>query len=370
MPQLAIPYVMMRGGTSRGAYFRRSDLPGDLDALAEILVACIGAGHPLNIDGIGGGAAVTTKVAILSPSDHPEADIDYFFAQVSVTERRVDFAPTCGNILSGVAAAAVELGLIQADRHETVARIRSVNTEALVEARIATPDGIPAYDGDEALDGVPGTASPVRLTFRSVEGSKTRALLPTGHAKEEIGGVEVTLIDAAMPMMILRAADVGLTGTETAEELADTAIFARLEPLRLEAGVRMGLYDTPEEVAQSVVPKVGLLAPHASDRTLNARYMMPQGDRWDPHPTFAVTGAICVTACVLAPGTVAEGMVRNLTSGETDLTIAHPSGTLRCVAEYGIAAGALSLKGAGLVRTARKLADGHVYVPALRKVAA
>lgn len=362
MPQFGFPFVMMRGGTSRGPYFRREDLPASQDELEEALLDAVGSGHQLNIDGIGGGAAVTTKVAILSRSAHPDADIDYLFCQLSVTERRADFGPTCGNILSGVPAAAVELGLVAPTSDVTSIRIRSVNTGALVEAEILTPNGVPEYQGDETVDGVPGTAAPVVLKFSNVAGSKTGALFPTGQTKEWIGEIEVTLIDAAMPMMILRAADVGLTGTECCEALAEPALFAKLEPLRLEAGVRMGLGKTVHALRKSVIPKVAFLAPHPKAATIHGRYMMPQGDRWDPHPSFAVTGSICVAACALTPGTIADGMLTDIAPRETPVIIAHPTGTIKCRVSYEIDGAQLSLKSVGLVRTARKIVEGRIFM--------
>ena len=207
MSQTGIPYVFMRGGTSRGPYFRRSDLPEDRDALARTLIAALGSGHALNIDGIGGGDAVTTKVAMLSRSEDDWADIDYFFAQVSVEDRLVDFKPTCGNILAGVGPAAIELGLIPPKGDETEIRIRATNTGARVISRFATPGGQLEYQGESAIAGVPGTAAPIQLTFMGVVGAATGAFLPTGNLRDEIDGIEVTCMDVAMPVVMARAAD-------------------------------------------------------------------------------------------------------------------------------------------------------------------
>ncbi|MEL7117120.1 MAG: PrpF domain-containing protein, partial [Pseudomonadota bacterium] len=186
MTQTAIPYLFMRGGTSRGPYMNRSDLPEDLDTLAEVLISMVGAGHPINIDGIGGGTAVTTKVAMLSPSDSEWADVDYFFAQVSVEERLVDFKPTCGNILVGVGPAAIEMGLIPATGDATEVKIHAVNTGARVRAEVQTRDGAVLYDGDAAIDGVPGTAAPIGLNFMDVVGGATGSMFPTGQRIDEI----------------------------------------------------------------------------------------------------------------------------------------------------------------------------------------
>ncbi|MGB0161189.1 MAG: PrpF domain-containing protein, partial [Candidatus Puniceispirillaceae bacterium] len=192
MTQTAIPFFFMRGGSSRGPYMNRADLPADRDRLAAVLVAAVGSGHPLNIDGIGGGNAVTTKVAMLSRSEDDWADIDYFFAQVSVEDRLVDFKPTCGNILTGVGPAALEMGLIDPAGPQTEVRIRAVNTGARILARVRTPDGAVTYDGDAAIDGVPGTAAPVELNFMDVAGSSTGAFLPTGNLTDEVGDITVT----------------------------------------------------------------------------------------------------------------------------------------------------------------------------------
>jgi 2-methylaconitate cis-trans-isomerase PrpF len=357
MTQTKIPFLFMRGGTSRGPYFNRADLPEDRETLAELLIAVIGAGHPLNIDGIGGGAAVTTTVAMLSRSEADDADIDYFFAQVAVTERLVDFKPTCGNILSGVGPAALEMGLIAPTGESTTVRIRAVNTEARIEAIVETPGGRVRYDGDAAIDGVPGTAAPVLLNFMDVVGSSCGALLPTGAVRDVIDGIEVTCMDVAMPMAIARADAFGLTGYETVADLdANRAFYARMEPIRIEAGRRMGLGD----VSKSVAPKFGLLAPARHGGAVTARYFMP----WNCHPTMAVTGAQCLASCLLTPGTVAEGLSTPVEGQPAVVVIEHPSGQIEVTVDYAINPDGFALRSAGLLRTARLLARGEVYVPA------
>lgn len=356
MAQTAIPFHFMRGGTSRGPYFRREDLPEDRETLARVLVAVLGSGQKLNIDGIGGGAAVTTKVAMLSRSQTNDCDIDYFFAQVSVEDGQVDFKPTCGNILSGVGPAAVEMGLIAPQGDVTRIRIRSVNTEARVEAVVQTPGGRVEYGGAAAIDGVPGSAAPIYLNFMDVVGSATGALLPTGALRDVIDGIEVTCMDVAMPICIARAADFGLTGHETAEALdADHAFYARMEPIRQEAGRRMGMGD----VAKSVTPKFALLAEPRAGGTITARYFMP----WSCHPTMAVTGAQCLASCVLTPGTVAEGLFTAPEGNPALVLIEHPGGVIDVTVDYETGPDGFALKSAGLLRTARLLARGEVLVP-------
>lgn len=355
MNQKSIPYWFMRGGTSRGPYFKRDDLPDDLDALSDVLVAAVGAGHSLNIDGIGGGNAVTTKVAMLSRSDDDWADIDYFFAQVAVLEPVVDYKPTCGNILSGVGPAALEMGLVQATGDETVINIRAVNTGARVQATVQTPQGQLTYAGDTAIAGVPGTASPIELTFLDVAGSATGAMLPTGNARDSIDGIEVTCMDVAMPVVMARASDLGISGYESAEELdANTDFFARMEAIRLKAGELMGMGD----VAKSVTPKFAVLAKPRNGGTVTARYFMP----WKAHPTMAVTGAQCIASCALHPGSIADGLCDRPDPGTVQVVLEHPSGQIEVLVRF-TAENGFTFESAGLIRTARKLADGQLYIP-------
>lgn len=355
MTQTAIPFLFMRGGTSRGPYMHRHHLPEDLETLAQVLIAMVGSGHVLNIDGIGGGAAVTTKVAMLSPGSDGWADVDYFFAQVSVEDRLVDFKPTCGNILSGVGPAAIELGIVPAQDGETPVKIRAVNTGARVEAVVQTPGGAVEYEGNAAIDGVPGTHAPVQLKFMDTIGGATGAFLPTGNTVDVIDGVEVTCMDVAMPMMIARAESFGITGYETREELdANRDLFAAMEAVRLKAGALMGLGD----VTKSVTPKIGLLAPAKDGGTIATRYFMP----WQAHPTMAVTGSQCLASCVLTPGTVAAGMAALPNEAPATITLEHPSGTIDVLVDYERGE-SFTLHSAGLVRTARKLAAGEVFIP-------
>lgn len=356
MTQTAIPYHFLRGGTSRGPYFQASDLPTDRETLAEVLMAVVGAGNPRNIDGLGGGNAVTTKVAILSRSEDPAADIDYFFAQVAVEERLVDFAPTCGNILVGVGPAAIEMGLVAVQDGVTPVRIRAVNTGALVKAEVQTPGGRVTYEGATAIDGVPGTAAPVALNFMEVVGSRTGAMFPTGSPKDVIAGIALSCVDVAMPMMIARAADFGITGHESQDELdAMPDLFAAMEAIRLKAGQAMGFGD----VTKSVVPKLGLIAPPRQGGHFAARYFMP----WTTHPTLAVTGSQCLAACALAPGTVAEGVVTPVQASPETLRIEHPMGMMDVLVQFERDP-EFKFISAGVTRTARLIARGEVMVPA------
>lgn len=356
MSLTSFPCLLMRGGTSRAPYFRASDLPSNRDEIAQLLIAAMGAGSPLQVDGIGGGQPTTSKVAILSRSDHEWASIDYLFAQVHAEKAEVDFSPTCGNILSGVGPAAIELGLHEIDGATTAVKIHGVNTGALVESVVETPDGVVNYAGQAKIDGVPGTAAPVLLNFKDVTGSKTGALFPTGNPKDTIDGIDVTCIDVAMPMVIARAAAFGVTGYESREEMdQNDSLFAAMEPIRLKAGQLMGLGD----VSGSVVPKFGLVSAPRDGGAINARYFMP----WRCHPSYAVTGSICTSSCAMAPGTVAEGIVALPSESPTPLKIEHPSGSIDVVMDVDQSNGQFKLINAGLLRTARRLFMGEVSVP-------
>ncbi len=255
---LQIPCVLMRGGTSKGAVLLASDLPADRQARDEILISLMGAGHELEIDGVGGGNPQTSKVAIISRSSSPEADVDYLFVQVMVKERRVDITPNCGNMLCAVGPFAIEHHLVNGQDPVTRVRIRNVNTGTLVDADIQTPHKRVTYEGNAAIDGVPGTAAPVGLTFLNSAGSKTGKLFPTGNITDVFDGVEVTCIDMAMPMVLIKAGNLGKRGNEAPEELDNDTDFLRaLEHIRLQAGLAMGLGD----VSNKVIPKPVILSP-------------------------------------------------------------------------------------------------------------
>lgn len=355
--QHAIPCILMRGGTSKGPYFRTTDLPADPGARDRVLLAVMGSPDARQIDGIGGADTLTSKVAMVQPSSREGVDVDYLFAQVSVTEAVVDTAPSCGNILAGVGPFAIERGMVPVTGTETRVIIYNVNTDSRIEALVTTDgDGVD-YDGDTAIAGVPGTAAAVRLNFMDIVGSKTSGLLPSGHIREEIDGVEVTLIDVAVPMMILRAADLGKTGYETPAELdADRDFFARLEAMRLEAGRRMGLGD----VTGKVIPKVAILAAPKDGGHIAARYFVPH----KAHAAFAVTGALCVSTVAMLEGSVSDGLAIRPEGEDREILIEHPSGQIDVALRTSGQGAGLQVLSAGAIRTARKLFTGEVFVPA------
>jgi hypothetical protein len=355
-PQVAIPCILMRGGTSKGPYFMAKDLPADPALRDRVLLAAMGSPDNRQIDGIGGATTLTSKVAIVSPSAREGIDVDYLFAQVEIEAARVDTNPPCGNIMAGVGPFALETGMVQPQGDVSRVRIYHVNIDAKIEAVVQTPGGKVNYEGDTAIDGVPGTAAPVRLNFMDVAGSTCGSLLPTGKPIDVIDGVEVSCVDAAMPVMILAASAVGKTGYESAAELdADRALFARLEPIRRKAGAMMGLGD----VSEKVVPKIILLAKPRAGGAISSRYFVPQ----KTHAAHAVTGAICLACCCLVEDSVAAPFVELPAGPPYPLKIEHPSGELELLVDADPGRGGMTLRSIGTLRTARKLMEGAVYVP-------
>ena len=356
--QLGFPAMLMRGGTSKGLYFQRADLPAGRHARDSFLLAAMGSPDPRQIDGVGGANPLTSKVAIVGPSATEDVDVDYLFAQVHIEQAIVDLNPTCGNLLAGVGPFAIERGMVEAVDGETRLRIRMVNTGGLAEAVVQTPGRHVHYDGDVAIDGVPGTSAPVFLNLLRCVGSKTGAMLPSGRPRDEIDGVPVTLLDVAMPMMVVRADALGKTGYESPAELdADTAFLARVERMRRTAGELMGLGD----VSGMVVPKVSLVAPPRTGHGISSRYLTPSRT----HQAHAATGAICVASAVVAPDTVASEVARiDLAPKPLVVAVEHPAGRLEICLDIHRTADGIEVASAGLVRTARLIFDGRIYVPA------
>jgi 4-oxalomesaconate tautomerase len=356
--QTRIPCVLMRGGTSKGPFFRAEDLPSDVGLRDRVLLAVMGSPDLRQIDGIGGANPLTSKVAIVSRSPASGVDIDFLFAQVLIDEARVDTVPNCGNMLAGVGPFAIEAGMFPARDGETRLTIRTVNTGMVAEATVQTPGGRVRYDGTARIDGVPGTAAPVMLNFLDVAGSVCGALLPSGRVIDEIDGVAVTCIDNGMPVVVLAAGSLGRTGYETPDALnADGELKARLEAIRLKAGFLMRLGD----VAKKVVPKMCLVAPPRAGGAVSTRTFIPHVC----HEAVGVLGALTVaTACAL-PGSPAAAVARLPASPRKLVSVEHPSGEFSIDLETAIGAGgALEVRCAGLLRTARRLFEGNVLIPA------
>ncbi|WP_287476442.1 4-oxalomesaconate tautomerase [Thalassococcus sp.] len=344
-----IPCLWMRGGTSKGAYFLASDLPTDVAARDDLLLRVMGSPDPTQIDGIGGADPLTSKVAILSPPTRDDADVDYLFLQVFVDQAVVSDAQGCGNILAGVGPAAIERGLVDVQGDETPVRIHMRNTGEVALAKVATPDGRVSYAGDARIDGVQGHHAPVPLMFENTAGSMCGSLLPSGQAVDVIDGVACTLIDNGMPCVILKAQDLGVTGSETREELdSNTDLKARVEVIRLQAGPMMNLGD----VTDKSVPKMTLVSAPIEGGVINTRSFIPHRC----HATIGVFAAVSVaTACTLPNTPAAE--VASLPDGET-FAIEHPTGAADVLIERDSTG---EVTRAGTLRTARKLFDGRVF---------
>ena len=356
--QIAIPCSMMRGGTSKGAYFLASDLPDDVGARDRTLLAVMGSPDKRQIDGIGGADPLTSKVAIVSRSARPGIDIDYLFCQVWVDKAEVSTQQNCGNILAGVAPFAIERGLIAGEDGETTVRIFMVNSSQTVTARVCTTGGRPEYDGDAAIDGVPGTAAPIPLSFADTAGSTCGALLPTGRPVDMVNGVRVTCLDNGMPIVVMRADEVGRTGYETRDALdADTELKSRIEAIRLAVGPMMQLGD----VAEKTVPKMVLVAPPREGGAIATRSFIPHR----AHATIGVFAALSVaTACLLPEGPARE--VAQVPAGRTKrMLIEHPTGASPVSLE--VDERGEVIEGA-IISTARLLFAGAVYVPARARV--
>ncbi len=352
--QRAIKCMMMRGGTSKGAYFLAPDLPPDPVERDRLLLSVMGSPDPRQIDGIGGAHPLTSKVAIVSRSTDPSADVDFLFAQVSVDEAKVDTTPNCGNILAGVGPFALERGLFPARDPETPIRVRTVNTGTLAELIVSTPGGRVQYAGAERIDGVPGSAAPVTINFLDAEGSVCGSLLPTGQVCDRVAGVAATLIDNGMPVAVVAAADLGCSGHEDCAALeSNRDLCSRVEEIRLGAGRLMGLGD----VSSAVVPKVALVSAPAAGGVICTRSFIPRRC----HASIGVFAAVSVaTACVL-PGSPAHALAQ-LPSGRVKrMAIEHPGGLFEVRLVVGGTAEKPHVDRAGVVRTARALFDGVVF---------
>lgn len=353
-----VPIVatLFRGGTSKGPLFLASDLPRDKDKLDAVLLAAMGSPHKRQVDGIGGAESLTSKVVIVSRSSRNDADVDYLFAQVNPESPLVDYKSNCGNMLSAIAPFAVENGLVAAQGGKTTVRIYNINTDSVIESTIDTEDGAVRYEGDAAIDGVPGTAAPVIENFAKTVGSKTKKLLPTGNVTETIDGVDVTCIDVAVPTVMLYADSVGLEGNETKAELdARPDLIARLNKIRVEAGLRMGMGDCTEYV----VPKPLVISRPRNGGKITSRDFVP----YNCHATHSVTGATALAAACVLPGTLAHRIAQVPLNALTTIGIEHPGGQMDMDVEAIVKDGSFVLTQANLLRTTRRLFSGTVFIP-------
>lgn len=355
-----ISCILMRGGTSKGAYFLAADLPADPAARDDLLLRIMGTPDPRQIDGIGGAHPLTSKVAVVSPSPDDGADVDYLFLQTGVEEAFVTDRQNCGNLLAGVGPFAVERGLVTASAERTSVRIRMVNTGGIATATFPTPGGVVDYDGDLAIDGVPGTAAAVSLDFEGTAGSSTGALFPTGAVADDVDGapglpgpIRVTCVDNGMPSVLIRAADLGLRGDEDPARLEeDERLKAALERIRMIAAERMGLGD----VREATVPKMVLLSAPREGGAIATRSFLPHR----VHTSIGVLGALTVAAGVLAEGSVGHDLAAPPRAGEP-FAVEHPTGHFDVDVALGAGADGWVVERSAALRTARKLFEGTVY---------
>jgi len=343
--------MWMRGGTSKGGYFLKSDLPFDKVERDAFLLGMMGSPDSRQIDGLGGADPLTSKIAVVSASQRDDADVDYLFLQVFVDQPVVTDAQNCGNILAGVGPFAIERGLVETTGDETQVRIFMENTGQIAIATVATPNGKVSYEGVAKIDGVPGTSAAVPLEFLDTAGSSCGALLPTGNSVDTIDGVECTLIDNGMPVVVLRASDMGISGTESREELeANSELRARLETIRLHAGPMMNLGD----VTEKSVPKMSMVSEPTDGGTLSTRTFIPHRC----HASIGVLGAVSVATAAILPGSPAASVAMLPQGNRKTLTVEHPIGEMTVVIDIDHDG---QPKSAALLRTARKLFDGEVF---------
>ena len=344
--------MMMRGGTSKGAYFLEEDLPEDPDERDQLILQIMGAPDPRQIDGIGGAHPLTSKVAVISKSTDADADVNYLFLQTGVDQAFVTDQQNCGNILAGVGPFAIERGLFQADGETATVRIRMVNTDSIATAVFPVREGEPLYSGDAEIAGVPGHAASIRIDFEATQGASCGALLPTGNIVDTICGVEVTCIDNGMPVVVMRAEDVGITGYEEPGELeANEPLRKLIESIRLEAGPMMNLGD----VTRTTVPKLTMVAPAKDGGSLCTRTFIPHRC----HDAIGVLGAVSVATAAMIPGTPAASVLSPRDDGV--VIVEHPTGTFDVAVELDLSGPIPSVSRSGIIRTARKLFDGTVF---------
>lgn len=352
----AIPATLMRGGTSKGLYFHVRDLPADAALRNRILLAAMGSPDSRQIDGLGGAHPLTSKVAVIGPASRPDAQVDYLFLQVLVDRAEVSDSQNCGNILAGVGPWAIEHGMVAASGPTTPVRIHMVNTGSVAVAHVPTPGGAVEYEGSARIDGVPGTAAPISIDFVDVAGSSCGAMLPTGNVLDHVDGIAATCIDNGMPVIILDAAAFNLRGDESPEQLeANGPLKTRLEQLRLLLGARMNLGD----VSKKTVPKLALVSPARAGGAINTRTFIPHR----VHEAIGVLGAVSVATACLAPGSLAARVAdRASAPGLQRLDIEHPTGYFTVELEVSMDGGKLHVHRSALLRTARKLMQGEIFV--------
>ena len=353
--QRAIPYMQIRGGSSKGLYFCVNDLPKDIEVRNRLLVQIMGTDER-QIDGLGGADPLTSKVGIVSLSKSKDADIDYLFAQIVVGQGRVDTTPNCGNILAGVAPFAIEAGLVNAADGLTKVKVNMLNSGSQCELLVQTPDKKVQYEGEACIDGVPGSSAPITCHYLNIAGSACGSLLPTGNRIDIIDGTELTCIDNGMPVVVIRAEDMGISGYESPAELnANQELKDKIQSIRLQVGPKMNLGD----VDGAAVPKICMISPALKGGIFNTRTFIP----YKCHSAIGVLGAVSAATAAIIPDTVADGIANMPCEGHQSLSVEHPSGEFSVSLEIDEKSDPPRVLKAGVIRTARLLSRGELFVP-------
>ncbi len=379
MSQAKIPCVIMRGGTSKAVFFKEADLPPGPERRERIILSVFGSPDARQIDGLGGADPLTSKAAIIGPPSRPDADVDYTFGYVGITQASVDWKGNCGNISSAVGPFAIDEGIVKATGPSTTVRVHNTNTKKILIAEVPTRDGSFQPEGDYAIAGTPGTAAKIRLDFRETAGSVTGRLLPTGHVTDTLtldGGrsLTVSFVDCANPFVFVRAADLGLPNTESVEEwVAHPTALKIMEEIRCAAAEILGIAKDRHTASRESpgVPKVALVAPSQAFTTLSgkpvsaaeAHILARMTSLQRPHRAFAITGGVCLAVASRIPGTVVYHAVPPAHRGADTLLIGHPSGVMPVEVVVEVADSGLHVRRAAIGRTARRLMDGFTYVP-------
>ncbi len=357
--QQSIPYAQLRGGSSKGVYLNAADLPkGEIERNKVILAIMegVGQGDPRQIDGLGGADSLTAKVAVVTPSERKGVDLDYLFIQVVIGKGQLATVQNCGNILAGVLPYAIETGIFPAQKGQTTAVIRMVNSDSLCEVTVETPNCKDNYKGETKVDGVPGTAAPIICNYLDVAGKNCGSLLPTGNVIDVVDGIEVTCVDNGMPVVVIRATDLGISGYESKAELdADEDFKADLEKIRLQMGAKMNLGD----VTNKTVPKMCLISPPKNGGLVNTRTFIPHVC----HAAIGVLGAVSAATGAILPDSVGEGIAQKPTDLNSPMSIEHPSGEFTVNLTVSEEKEELIFKKSGVIRTARLISIGKVFIP-------
>lgn len=368
---------IVRGGTSKGVFILKNELPKDPAKRDEVICAIYGSPDLRQIDGLGGADVLTSKLAIISPPSRPDADVDYTFGQVSFETKFVDYGGNCGNISAAVGPFAIDEGFVEPVEPVTTVRIHLTNSNNILVAEVPVKNGKACVEGDYSIDGVPGTGAKITLDWSDTAGAITGKLLPTGNAKDVISvdgkDYEVSLVDAGNPLVFIHANSLGMSGTESPNKIeANKDLMATIEKIRGRAAVIFGLVKTPEAAAikSPYAPFFAIVSPPAdytsiSGEKVNAEeidivsrllFMLRM------HKTYPVTGTVCTGAAVRVPGSIAWEVLREEAKTRPSVNIGHPGGVIPVESEAEVISGEVKLKRIGVYRTARRIMDGYVYV--------